>query len=112
MLTAQEQFRTLAGVIANPKPDHPQALREGVWLAIKEMKGQPLSIDRMARVGADPVEADVANLETARRMKRIRDRVRAHAKKHGVAGPRPLILPQPASTAHTPHGASLNDGSN
>ncbi|WP_170335024.1 hypothetical protein [Ruegeria arenilitoris] len=92
-MTKADQFKTLAKVIANPKPEHPPALTSSVWITAKEFTGRPLSLERMDRVGV--AHENPSNTASECRLKRIRDAVRQRASELGHTGPDPLILKNP-----------------
>lgn len=87
-----EAFRTLARVIATDDRSHHPLVAVAVWCKAKALRGQPISDQRLERLGVQVDKIDRAAIENAARAQRIRDRVQAHAQRCGYDGPTPLNI--------------------
>ncbi|MCA0905154.1 hypothetical protein LCM27_01945 [Ruegeria marisrubri] len=63
-----------------------------VWTKLKALRGQPISDQRLERLGIEVDKIDRDAIERAAQSQRIRDRTRAHAQRCGYTGPTPLTI--------------------
>ncbi|WP_171178623.1 hypothetical protein [Ruegeria sp. HKCCD8929] len=92
-MQSNSQFEQLARVIANPSHHYHPALAVAVWCKAKGLCGQPVTDDRLHRIGVDRSTIDPALMEQIAREERVRLRTREHAARRGGVRPAPLILP-------------------
>ncbi len=91
--SAREALRVLADRITDPAQAYHPIVAVAAWCKLKYLHGQPISDQRLERLGVEVQTLDRSAIEQAEREQRIRTKAREKARRMGQFGPVPLILP-------------------